>query len=83
MIPEHLPQIGCKRESLGRLMPGVSARVLDESGEPVDLGQSGHLVVRSCAIPAGAVALEIGEVEWFDARISGHFDSDGFFIAQA
>lgn len=80
MIPEHTEQTSKKRGSIGRLMPGVSGRVVDDEGQIISLHEEGRLFVKSAAFSADAPWTEIEGERWIDARLRGRFDEDGFFI---
>jgi acyl-[acyl-carrier-protein]-phospholipid O-acyltransferase/long-chain-fatty-acid--[acyl-carrier-protein] ligase len=68
MIPEHLPQIGNRVGSLGRLLPGFAARLIRD-GQEVSLFETGELQVSGVSLPSG----------WHAAGIRGTFDREGFF----
>jgi len=68
MIPEHLPQIGNRSGTLGRLLPGFAARMVRD-GREVSLFETGELHVSGVSLPPG----------WHASGISGTFDREGFF----
>jgi hypothetical protein len=68
MIPHHLPQIGNRRGTTGRILPGFSARLVRDGAE-VSLFGSGELEVRGGPLPP----------DWHGTGISGSFDREGFF----
>ncbi|MEM7009861.1 MAG: MFS transporter [Verrucomicrobiota bacterium] len=80
MIPEHTEQTSKKRGSIGRLMPGVSGKIVDAQGEIASLHEEGRLFVKSAAFSADAPWSEIDGERWIDTGLPGHFDEDGFFI---
>jgi hypothetical protein len=73
MIPHHLPQIGNRRGTMGRILPGFSARVVRD-GTEVSLFAEGELEVRGGPLSP----------DWQHTGASGSFDREGFFtLAQA
>jgi len=68
MIPQHIPQTGNRRGTLGRILPGFSPRLV-QNGETVSLFAEGELEVRGGWLPPG----------WHRTGISGTFDREGFF----
>ncbi len=77
---------GCpvRPTSVGRVMPGVEVALVDEAGNPVDLGDEGEIVVRSPGVFAGYY----GDVETTESVLSedgwlwtgdvGIFDEEGY-----
>src|SRR5262249_31134073 len=73
-----------KPGSVGRLAPGVKARILDDSGRAVAPGVEGTLVVRSPTLMLGyyrrpdmtAAVMRDG---WFDTGDRAMVDADGFY----
>jgi acyl-CoA synthetase (AMP-forming)/AMP-acid ligase II len=72
-LPLHREWWKAKRGSTGRPVPGVSLRVVDESGRPVGPQDSGHLEVRSVQSPLGADA-------WVRTSDLARIDEDGFLF---
>lgn len=68
--------------TFGRLLPGVSGRIVDGSGQVTGLHETGQLLVRGPAFPPpnrpGAVVEIDGEI-WIATGLRGHFDLKGFF----
>ena len=78
------PQLGKKTGAVGRLMPGMTARIVDpETGEELPLNSTGMVWLRGANVFAGylkdpektAAALKNG---WFVTGDLGRFDDDGF-----
>jgi long-chain acyl-CoA synthetase len=68
-----------KPSSIGRPLPGVELRLVDEGGRPVEEGDPGEIVVRGANLftgywPAGADGPVDG---WFATGDVGYLDSDG------
>lgn len=80
-LPPELAET--KRGSIGRGMPGVELRVLDDEGRPVPPGAEGHLVARGEVVMPGyldapeetAKALKDG---WLWTGDLATWDADGF-----
>jgi hypothetical protein len=68
MIPQHQPQFGNRRGSLGKILPGFSPRLVI-SGEATSLFGQGALEIRGGPLSPG----------WHPAGVSGSFDREGFF----
>ena len=81
MIPGHGPQTGKKPGSIGRLMPGVSGRIVNSTDEFIGLHEHGRLFVQGGAFSEAADSVDIDGVRWIESGLRGHFDQDGFFIA--
>jgi len=77
MIPAHLPQTGNREGTVGRLMPGATARIL-ENGAVLKLWDEGRLVVRGSAFPSGSPTIEIDGQGWIETGLRGKFDPEGF-----
>lgn len=77
-----------KPESVGRPVPGMEIRLIDESGEDVPVGESGEILLRSGAPGRFQVAREYfnrpqANAEaykdgWFHTGDVGRFDEDGY-----
>ncbi len=81
MVPSHLPQKGNRKGTVGRLMPGISARIVDSTGgQPQErkLWDEGSLVVRGSSFPAAAEHIELNGETWISTGERGKFDRDGF-----
>lgn len=68
MIPQHQPQFGNRRGSLGKILPGFSPRLVI-SGEATSLFGQGALEIRGGPLSPG----------WHPVGLSGSFDREGFF----
>lgn len=69
-----------KADSIGRPVPGVELRLLDESGQPVEDGDPGEIVVRGANLfsgywPAGAGGPDADG--WFGTGDVAYVDADG------
>ena len=82
------PQIGKKVGAVGRLMPGMTARIVDpDTGAELPLGETGMVWMRGANIFPGylkdgektAAAFKDG---WFITGDLGRFDEDGFLFIE-
>ncbi len=82
------PQLGKKAGSVGRLMPGMSARITDpQTGDELPLNETGLVWLRGANVFAGYLkdvekthaALQNG---WFNTGDLGRFDDDGFLYIE-
>ncbi|OPZ22697.1 MAG: Long-chain-fatty-acid--CoA ligase [candidate division BRC1 bacterium ADurb.BinA364] len=70
--------------SVGPLLPGVEACILDSSGKTLPLGQDGEICVRGPSAMSGyykqpeATRAMIDAEGWIHTGDCGHLDSDGF-----
>ena len=80
------PQLGKKTGAVGRLLPGMTARIVDpESGEELPMGETGMVWMRGANVFPGylkdeektAAAFKDG---WFITGDLGRFDEDGFLF---
>ncbi|MGH7994962.1 MAG: AMP-binding protein [Opitutaceae bacterium] len=76
------PQAGGREGTVGRLMPGIAARITDpDTGRELDAGEPGQLWLKGANVfggylgPAGGDALRDG---WFRTGDIGRFDEEGF-----
>jgi acyl-[acyl-carrier-protein]-phospholipid O-acyltransferase/long-chain-fatty-acid--[acyl-carrier-protein] ligase len=79
-----LRQVGSRRGSVGRPLPGVSVRLVDPAtGAPVPLGQSGLLLVRGPNVMRGYLGqpektAEVLRDGWYVTGDIAALDEDGF-----
>ncbi len=82
------PQLGKKSGSVGRLMPGMSARIMDpDTNQELSMTSTGMVWLRGANVFAGylkdrektAAALKDG---WFVTGDLGRFDDDGFLFIE-
>lgn len=81
MVPAHLPQVGNREGTVGRLLPGISARLIESqngSTELQKLWDHGELLVRGISFPTDIDRIEVEEQEWIRTSKRGSFDRDGF-----
>jgi long-chain acyl-CoA synthetase len=70
-------------DSVGTPLEGVELRIVDESGEPVEAGRIGDVLIRSAAMPAGYASDANGEAfkdGWFASGDRGRIDGDGRLV---
>lgn len=70
--------------STGQVVPGFEAKILDEQGHEVPVGQTGTLHMKGDSIAAGYwnhhdLTKSIFQGEWINTRDKFSMDSDGFF----
>ncbi|TMD38286.1 MAG: AMP-dependent synthetase, partial [Chloroflexi bacterium] len=80
--PEHAQD---KEGSIGRPIPGVELRVVDEGGWPLPANQEGYLVARGANVTPGyfrapKATAEILREGWLWTGDLGRKDDDGFFF---
>jgi propionyl-CoA synthetase len=88
-VPAGVELMPTKTGSAGVPMPGYDLRCLDDDGEPVPAGETGHLVLR-LPLPPGTLQTVWGDHERFRASYlsrfpghyhtgdGGHVDADGY-----
>ncbi len=83
-----LPQEGGRPGTVGRLLPGISARIVDpESGAELPLASTGVVCLRGANVFAGYLDKD-GRIEpalrdgWFATWDLGHFDKEGFLAIE-
>jgi long-chain acyl-CoA synthetase len=68
--------------SVGKPLPGVELRVVDDDGNDVAVGQTGELLVRSASLTAGYVGASrdrpVGADGWLSTGDRGRLDEDGY-----
>nr|CAD7444267.1 unnamed protein product [Timema bartmani] len=74
-----------KLESVGTLVPGMEAKVIDESGRSLGVGQRGELCFRGCVVMKGyvnnpsATSQTIDHEGWLHTGDVGYYDEEGSF----
>nr|CAD7392269.1 unnamed protein product [Timema cristinae] len=74
-----------KLESVGTVVPGVEAKVIDESGRSLGAGKSGELCFRGCIVMKGyvnnpsATSQIIDREGWLHSGDVGYYDEEGSF----
>jgi long-chain acyl-CoA synthetase len=70
--------------SVGKPLPGVELRIVDDGGLDVAVGQTGELLVRSASLTAGYVGANrdrpVGADGWLSTGDRGHLDEDGYLF---
>ena len=66
-----------KPASIGRALPGVQARIIDEQGQHLPTGAIGQLCIRSSWTAKGNTWVETGDLAYYDA------DDDFFLIGRS
>ena len=70
--------------SVGKPLPGVELRVVDDGGRDVAVGQTGELLVRSRSLTAGYVGANserpVGANGWLSTGDRGRLDEDGYLF---
>ncbi len=79
MNPYDAPREG----SVGRPLPGVALRVVDDADEPVPVGVDGEVTVRSPGVMRGywrspQATAEVVRGGWLHTGDVGHLDDDGY-----
>lgn len=74
-----------KEGSIGRPADGVEMQILDDSGAPVDSGETGEIAIRSTTVFQGywnnpEATADVMSGEWFLTGDLGYQDEDGFFF---
>ena len=72
-----------RRQCVGRLITGVEAKVVDESGRHLPPGEIGELICRSPLMFQGywnreAATQEVLRDNWYYSGDLGYFDADGY-----
>ncbi|MDQ8207768.1 AMP-binding protein [Coraliomargarita sp. SDUM461003] len=79
---------GSRRGSVGRLLPGHAARILNpDTMEPMDVGSVGLLSLRGANVFGGYLqdpqrTAEVKDGEWFMTGDLARFDRDGFLFIE-
>jgi long-chain acyl-CoA synthetase len=70
--------------SVGKPLPGVELRVVDDGGHDVAVGQTGELLVRSRSLTAGYAGANserpVGANGWLSTGDRGRLDEDGYLF---
>lgn len=83
-----LPQIGKRLGSTGRLLPGMTARIIDiDTGARLDAAQPGIVLLRGANVFGGYLGDEeksrsVLRDGWFVTGDLGRFDDDGFLFIE-
>lgn len=80
MMTDGDPQAGKKSGSIGRLLPGVSGRIVDDEDQMIGLGEVGRLFVRGGGFAEDLETRNFEGKAWIDTGLRGRFDRDGFFV---
>lgn len=84
----NLPQVGKRIGSTGRLLPGMTARVVDvDTGREIPATQSGIVLLRGANVFEGylndeAKTQSVFQDGWFVTGDLGRFDDDGFLFIE-
>lgn len=82
------PQLGKKTGAVGRLMPGMTARIIDpDTGAELPMSSTGVVVFRGANVFAGylddkAKTMAAFRDGWFVTGDLGRFDDDGFLFIE-
>lgn len=84
---DHDPQNVIRLKSCGRPLPGVDIRIVNADGHPLDVGQSGEVLIRCEAVMAGywnqsEASGSVLEAGWYYTGDIGYFDPDGYLYIQ-
>lgn len=77
-------QIGCREGTIGRPLPGVSAKVIDlETGEDLGVGRSGMLMIKGPNVMKGylgqpELTAEVIRDGWYETGDVAEIDGEGF-----
>jgi acyl-CoA synthetase (AMP-forming)/AMP-acid ligase II len=81
---DHVPEGSPKMRSVGKPLPGVEVKIIDEAGNPVAPGTVGEIATRSSKNMRGywnnpdATASTIDADGWLRTGDAGYFDEDGY-----
>jgi acyl-CoA synthetase (AMP-forming)/AMP-acid ligase II len=81
---DHVPEGSPKMRSVGKPLPGVEVKIIDEAGHPVPAGTVGEIATRSSKNMRGywnnaqATASTIDTEGWLRTGDAGYFDADGY-----
>lgn len=68
--------------SVGKPLPGVELRIVDDTGSDVSAGETGEILVRSRSATSGYVGSDVrppvDEDGWLTTGDRGHLDSEGY-----
>lgn len=81
---DHVPEGSPKMRSVGKPLPGVEVKIIDETGKEVPAGTVGEIATRSSKNMRGywnnpdATAATIDADGWLRTGDAGYFDEDGY-----
>lgn len=81
---DHVPEGSPKMRSVGKPLPGVEVKIIDEAGNEVPAGTVGEIATRSSKNMRGywnnpeATAATIDAEGWLRTGDAGYFDEDGY-----
>ncbi len=81
---DHVSDGSPKMRSVGKPLPGVEVKIIDEAGNPVPTGTVGEIATRSSKNMRGywnnpeATAATIDAEGWLRTGDAGYFDEDGY-----
>jgi len=81
---DHVPEGSPKMRSVGKPLPGVEVKIIDEAGHEVPAGTVGEIATRSSKNMRGywnnpdATASTIDAEGWLRTGDAGYFDEDGY-----
>jgi acyl-CoA synthetase (AMP-forming)/AMP-acid ligase II len=76
------PRVRARLTSVGRVIPTVELRILDDSGNEVPPGTVGRICLRGDQVSAeyDGIGVAVNEQGFFDTRDKGYLDEDGFLF---
>jgi acyl-CoA synthetase (AMP-forming)/AMP-acid ligase II len=78
------PEITARLASVGRVVPGIELELRDDAGNPVPVGDPGHIWLRGEQV-SGEYAGSGSAVDargFFDTRDAGRLDAEGYLFLQ-
>lgn len=87
-VPDHreetFTQVGCKKGTVGRAIPGVTARIVDpETRQPLGADQPGLLLIKGPNVMQGYLNMpektaQVIQDGWYETGDFAQIDNDGF-----